>query len=174
MSLHFLGVWRETSILCSSCTKKRCGRDFDFNGMRDFQNAASDCLLADLGYVSEMMTWNNGYEEDTITERRDRVLYNGFWGSDHLDLHPVLDTTLIRNQVSRRSRCLLFELWWLKDKKCREIIKRVWEREPAIDVDNLFMRKLEKCSRVSYQMGFGENTESSQRKSKLSVEKLNP
>ncbi|PON68762.1 Endonuclease/exonuclease/phosphatase [Parasponia andersonii] len=59
--------------------EKMGGRDFDFNGMRNFRNVASDCLLTNFGYVGEMMIWNNGHEEDMNAERLDRVLYFVEW-----------------------------------------------------------------------------------------------
>ncbi|PON57163.1 LOW QUALITY PROTEIN: hypothetical protein PanWU01x14_175770 [Parasponia andersonii] len=82
MSLHFLGVWRGNfnSIFYMHKRgekKKKTQRVVEIlnSTAETFKMRLLIALLTDLGYVSEMMAWNNGYEEDMITERLDRVLY---------------------------------------------------------------------------------------------------
>lgn len=121
--------------------EKEGGNEYDFDGMPDFKNAMSDCSLKNLGYVKERMTWSIGHEGmDLILECLDRVLYTGewldlfpharvfhgdFWDSDHRILHLVLDITRLANHASGRTKCFLFEPWWLLDEGCRKVIRHV-------------------------------------------------
>ena len=108
------------------------------------------------------MTWTNGQGEgDLIMERLDRALYlvfwlglfpfvqvssMHFWGSDHRAIHIVLDPGSIDTNVSRKSRHFLFKPLWLKDEGCRDVIRKVWERELASGDAIIFLEKLNKVA----------------------------
>lgn len=76
ISPPFYGVLVATLTRSSTCKKKKATQTMT----RDFSNAVNDCLLSDLGYIGEQMTWINGQEgEDLILEKLDRVLHTTKW-----------------------------------------------------------------------------------------------
>lgn len=51
----------------------------DQRGMRQFQDAVTDCALSDLAYTGALFTWWNKRESDPIGKKLDRALINGDW-----------------------------------------------------------------------------------------------
>jgi hypothetical protein len=112
--------------------------------MQAFQQTLEDCELTDLGYCGPKFTWTNCQEgEGLIRERLDRGLANSAWrslfpdmvifvsvstNSDHAPLLFILEK--FQTQAYRKPR-FHFEASWAAEKKCQEIIERIW-KQPTI------------------------------------------
>jgi hypothetical protein len=108
--------------------------------MQAFQNALSDCKLADLGFIGPKFTWWNGrHGTEHTMERLDRAEANREWcalynisevevlprtTSDH---HPI-QVTFSNSHTTRwpKTSCFRFEAEWTKNKEHGAVIKQVW------------------------------------------------
>lgn len=109
--------------------------------MDDFRNCLDRCNLVDLGFNGHKFTWSNKQAGScNIQERLDRGLANVEWTNrfpgvrvNHLT-QIVSDHCLVQVEwsVERKRRgaggvkLYRFEVMWVQERKCEEIIKEVW------------------------------------------------
>jgi ribonuclease HI len=107
--------------------------------MENFRNTLEFCGLHELDCRGPLFTWDNGREGDDFTkERLDRVFANHDWHALHTKAEASLDVTLHSDHLplsifqngkgftQRRKRGFQFEATWAENKRCREVIKKIW------------------------------------------------
>lgn len=120
------------------------GRPKSQRCMDAFRGVLEECGMDDLGYKGDMFTWRNNQftGEDFIKERLDRAMCNGEWRQmfpearvingdpRHSDHRPVIIHTCVDEEeqpLGRVQRSFRFEVAWLEEERCREIVKEVWK-----------------------------------------------
>ncbi|XP_024157591.1 uncharacterized protein LOC112165325 [Rosa chinensis] len=122
--------------------------------MDRFTQAVDECLLQGIEFTGPLFTWSNG----SVHERLDRGLMNNeaavafpkvheyhmeVGASDYLPLiFDLVGAGIKKQQLGRRR--FLFEGFWIKEQRCGDIVKEVWENE-ANQADSL-ATKLHKCA----------------------------
>ncbi|KAL0000365.1 hypothetical protein SO802_014146 [Lithocarpus litseifolius] len=110
--------------------------------MEEFRRALLHCGLIDLGFTRNIFTWRNGRPVNAfVQERLDQACANTEWREiyPHARVHhlqaaysdhkPILNTTQVVTQVSRRRRKpKKFEERWASDPTCKGVIRGAWER----------------------------------------------
>lgn len=110
------------------------------------------CGLSDLGFQGHPYTWSNGRKGiDNIQFRLDRAqgsknFLNRFsptkvrhfprFGSDHAVLRIDLEVDLGVN-TRRRYHIFIFEEAWCRDKRCEDVVRRMWNSQPGNGVSKI-------------------------------------
>ncbi|XP_041011369.1 uncharacterized protein LOC121255158 [Juglans microcarpa x Juglans regia] len=130
--------------------------------MEAFREVLMDCSLQDVGFYGPKYTWSNGREGDeVISERLDRFLgNNSFFGlfpyvvvkhgvaahSDHL---PIWFDSKGSFVEGRRKKQFIFEVMWVGEKKCSDIIENVWvdgDRDESNNMEGV-MKRITTCGK---------------------------
>ncbi|GAV63409.1 hypothetical protein CFOL_v3_06927, partial [Cephalotus follicularis] len=124
-----------------------------------FKSVIDDCQLSDIGYSSPNFMWNNGRAgADAIRVRLDRCLCNEvFWLAFlfanilnliasvfyHCPMYMALQS---QEEIGDGEKVIRFKAIWVREERCVEIIKTVWEeRDRTIPVTKFVVQKLEGC-----------------------------
>ena len=128
----------------------------EIDGFRDALNA---CHFSSLWFEGHPYTWsNNRVDIDNTQERLDRVLVTEAWQdmfprsktehlpkrrSDHVPIKILIQGAAegVSSNVKRR-RGFKFEKTWLRDEKCRDVVKDAWQLIPS----NSIRGKLALCA----------------------------
>ena len=126
--------------------------------MENFTDAINHCGFREVAFIGPKYTWwyqrSNGKQ---IRERLDRALATKEWmdlfpttklhhlsssASDHspLSLHLVL-----KKKQKKMIKAFRFESMWLKDSRCEDIVKAIWEEELQVDMEGVLKSCLEHC-----------------------------
>jgi hypothetical protein len=120
--------------------EKEGGRSRAQVHLQAFQDALTDCELADIGFSGDEFTWQRG----RIRERLDRGTANAGWNtlfpnaqlingemvkSDHRPL--IVNTEGCSSFALPRSGPRRFEARWLKEETVEEIVQAAWARAAA-------------------------------------------
>lgn len=103
-----------------------------------------------------LYTWSNKKEEE-VRERIDRVMVNTDWTKTYpnsvvqnlpivgLDHSPLL----LQQEVneSKAKRTFKFELMWVEEKECAEVVQQNWKTDKQGSYGFKLMRKLRFCSK---------------------------
>lgn len=119
--------------------------------MRQFQSALLDCGLHEVEFMGSPFTWSNGH----TWERLDRGLLNHegtlLWpnlvnigASDHLPLLFYLEGGRFRGD-SRKLRRFLFELSWVHENTCEEVVNEEWGSSAGVDSVMERFQRLGRC-----------------------------
>ncbi|XP_062028650.1 uncharacterized protein LOC133744575 [Rosa rugosa] len=136
-------------------TEEKCGGRLRPSSQIDrFNRVIDDCLLQGVDFSGPLFTWSNG----SVHERLDRGLMNNkaaddfpkvhechleVGASDHLPLiFDFVGRGLPKKNMGRRR--FLFEGFWIKEQRCGEIVKEVWEDEANAHTN--LVTKLNKCA----------------------------
>lgn len=117
------------------------GGDQEHNGSSKlFNDALSDCELADMEYIGDLFTWHRG----KIRERLDRAVANALWSSHYpqaalinsemtrSDHRPILmDMSYLADRHEGGGQKKRFEARWLQEDTVEEKIKAAWARALA-------------------------------------------
>ncbi|KAK7823975.1 hypothetical protein CFP56_034967 [Quercus suber] len=76
-------------------------------------------------------------------KRKDRVHHMAASTLDHYVL--VLKNACTRQRSFRRKKLFKFESMWLRDERCKDVVKEVWERGQVINSEHPFTQCLEEC-----------------------------
>ncbi|KAL0411403.1 UNVERIFIED_CONTAM: hypothetical protein Slati_3730000 [Sesamum latifolium] len=138
---YILGYVRGTINEILAHSKKDGGSMRPEWQIRNFRECLTSCELHDLGFYGSIFTWfNNQPAPFTVRERLDRACANSAWSlvfpeatvshgaspySDHL---PVVITLCpeVRRDPSGGRKCFRFEVAWLQDQACEDIVRRTW------------------------------------------------
>ncbi|XP_024195673.1 uncharacterized protein LOC112198800 [Rosa chinensis] len=137
------------------CEEKCGGRLRPAVQMDNFIRVINDCSLQEMEFSGTMFTWSNG----RVHERLDRGFMDTMaadefprahefhvevGASDHLPLVFDLEGTGLQRKVGGKRR-FMFENFWVKEQRCGDIVKEVWENQSM--VDNNLLGKITKCAK---------------------------
>lgn len=130
----------------TSSDEKRGGRKHPRYLLEGFNRTLVECGLSDLGYEGEKFTWERSRgSERWVQERLDRALATKDWiewfpeaeirilevsTSDHLPLRLLLNKQVYRPKERR----FLFEIVWIKEGECRNIVQEGWNANGVSDI----------------------------------------
>ena len=126
--------------------------------METFVETINWCGLRDIGFIGSKFTWlyetRDGLQ---ILERLDRALATVEWVNFFLmarlyhltsatsDHSPLALHFVQRIRERRRKHLFRFELMWLKDPKCEEVVFEAWEEGLSVSIGFPLTLCLERC-----------------------------
>ena len=142
----------------TGASEKEGGSDRSRKKMVNFNETINSCGLRDLGYNGPKFTWN--YERENgvrIRERLDRALATPEWISlfplaklYHLsslvsDHAPLVLCVVPKPRGRRQKKPFQFELMWLKDQRCEQVVNDAWQKGLSSAECNVLQKCLEQC-----------------------------